>query len=228
MSYSCVLLSGGKGTRFGKSTPKQYLMFAGKPMIVHSLESMEKIDAIKEIVVVCADEYISLIQGYVQNYRLKKNIVFAPAGASRQESVYNGLKKTSYENVIIHEAARPLVTKKDFQTLVDCEYENVSYTYSIPYTVLKKNEDGFISSVLNRNELVNIQLPQKFRKELLLNAHAQACAENKTFTEDASLLYAYTGEKIFCLTGKTYNVKMTEHVDLLYGEMLIQEGIVRD
>ena len=228
MEYSCILLSGGKGTRFGKATPKQYLMFAGKPMIIHSLENIEKIKEIKEIVVVCADDCIGLIQGYIKNFHLKKSIVFAPAGESRQAAVYNGLVKASCDNVIIHEAARPLVTKKDFCALVDCQYENVSYTYSIPYTVLKKNDENFISLVLNRNELVNIQLPQKFNKQKLLSAHEQAKNENKTFTEDASLLYAYTGEKIFCLTGKTYNVKMTEYVDLLYGEMLIQEGIVRD
>ena len=203
-------------------------LLIGKEYLKSDLLYTRSIDEIKEIIVVCADEYVSLIQGYVKNYRLQKSIIFAPAGASRQESVYNGLKQTSCEHVIIHEAARPLVTKNDFQTIVNCQYENVSYTYSIPYTVLKKNEEGFISSVLNRNELVNIQLPQKFNKALLLDAHKKACAENKTFTEDASLLYAYTGEKIFCLTGKTYNVKMTEYVDLLYGEMLIQEGVVRD
>ncbi len=228
MEYSCILLSGGKGTRFGKSTPKQYLMFAGKPMIVHSLENMEKIPEIQEIVVVCANDCISLIEGYIKNFHLKKKVIFAPAGESRQASVYNGLSKANFDNVIIHEAARPLVTTKDFCALVECENENVSYTYSIPYTVLKKDDKDFISSVLNRNELVNIQLPQKFNKQKLMKAHEQAKSENKTFTEDASLLYAYTGEEIFCLKGKTYNIKMTEYVDLLYGEMLLQEGMVRD
>ena len=228
MEYSCILLSGGKGLRFGRDIPKQYLMFAGKPMILHSLENMEKIKEIKEIVIVCAPDCEDLIKGYVQNYHLRKKILFAKAGESRQASVYSGLSLSNYDNVIIHEAARPLVTQSDFQSIVDCKHENVSFTYSIPYTVLQKGDNQFISRVLNRNELVNIQLPQKFNKEKLLSAHNKAKADNKEFTEDASLFYEYTKEEIFCLPGKNYNVKMTEYVDLLYGEMLLAEGIVRD
>ena len=84
-----------------------------------------------------------------------------------------------------------------------------------------------ISDVLNRKELVNIQLPQKFEKEKLIKAHELARSENKTFTEDASLLYYYLKERIHCLNGKVYNIKMTEYVDLFYGEALIKDGMFR-
>ncbi|MBR2871218.1 MAG: 2-C-methyl-D-erythritol 4-phosphate cytidylyltransferase [Clostridia bacterium] len=226
--YSFILLSAGKGLRFGRDIPKQYLLLAGKPMIVHTLERADRIDRVKEIIVVCEKEFISLIKSYVDDYRICKKIVFVEGGKTRQESVYNALREASFDNVIVQEAARPLVTVSDFNKLIQCPHLNVSYTYQIPYTVLKKNSNNNISGVLERNELVNIQLPQKFSKDDLLYAHDQALKEGKTFTEDASMVYSYCETPVFCLQGTPYNVKITEYVDLLYGEMLLKEEFVKE
>lgn len=227
MKYSLILLSAGKGVRFGKNTPKQYLLLAGKPMIIHTLERIEKIPSISEIVIVCENTYVNTIKQFLINYGITKKVVFVEGGSTRQQSVYNGLKLCNEENVIIHEAARPLVTINDFNKLINCLNENVSFTYDIPYTVLKK-EDEYISDILNRQELVNIQLPQKFNKKDLIFSHEKATLEDKKFTEDASLLYYYTQKPIYCLQGKSYNIKITEYVDLLYGEMLIKEDLIAE
>lgn len=228
MDYSCILLSGGKGSRFENTTPKQYLMFAGKPMILYSLECMEPIKEIKEIVVVCAPDCRELIKGYIKDYNLKKKFVFADAGDTRQASVYSGLKASKYDNVIIHESARPLVTKGDFQKIIECEHENVTTACPIPYTVLQKDEDNFIFDILDRSKLINNQAPQKFNKEKLLFVHKKALLENKTFTEDSSMLFNYLDEKSYIIQGKSYNIKMTEYTDLIYGELLLSKGIVKD
>lgn len=228
MNYSLVLLSAGKGTRFGKEMPKQYLLLAGKPMIVHTLERVDKIADIKEVVIVCGSEYVEKIKTYIRDYRIHKHIVFVQGGDTRQQSVLEGVKVASYNNVILHEAARPLVTISDFMRLIDCSSENVTYTYGIPYTVLKKDEKDNISGVLNRKELVNIQLPQKFNKRDLLESHLLALKNNEQFTEDASIVYHYMKKPVFCLQGKSYNIKMTEYIDLLYGEMLIKEEFVKE
>ena len=228
MNYSLILLSAGKGTRFGKNTPKQYLLLAGKPMIVRSLECADAIEEIKEIIIVCEEEYIGNIKDYLKNYRIRKKVVFAQGGKTRQQSVFEGLKAVSYDGVIVHEAARPLITKNDFLNLIQCKEENVTYVYEIPYTVLKKDQNNVLSGILNRSELVNIQLPQKFNKSDLLNAHILADERNEQYTEDASMVYHYSEKPVFCLKGKPYNIKMTEYTDLLYGEMLIKEEIVKE
>lgn len=225
--YSLILLSGGKGTRFKQSKPKQYLLFAGKPMIVHTLEKIEQINEIKEVVVVCESLYEEIICNYVSVYALSKKIIFASSGVTRQESVYNGLKKAAYDNVIIHEAARPLVQVNDYQNIINCPHDNVTFTYSIPYTVLKKNSENIVSEVLNRSELINIQLPQKFKKKELIIAHQNAIKLDKLFTEDASLLVSCSNTNVYCLEGQSYNIKMTEYVDLLYGEMIIREDMIK-
>ena len=197
-------------------------------MIVHTLERIDRVEDIAEIIIVCNEDYIETIQSYINDYRITKNIMFAKGGESRQASVYNGLLIASQDNVIIHEAARPLVTEKDFRNLIQCEAENVTYTYSIPYTVLKKDSQENISGILERSELVNIQLPQKFKKQDLLFAHKRAAEEKKLFTEDASAVYYYGKVAVRCISGQSYNIKMTEYIDLLYGEMLIREGIFKE
>ena len=226
--YSFILLSAGKGLRFGKDIPKQYLLLAGKPMLVHTLERVDKIDRIKEVVVVCEQEYVSLIKSYISDYRICKKVIFVEGGKTRQESVYNALQAVSCDKTIIQEAARPLVTISDFEKLIECPHPNVTYTYQIPYTVLKKDENNNISGVLDRKELVNIQLPQKFSKADLMHAHDQAIKEGRLFTEDASMVCCYCDTPVFCLQGTPYNVKMTEYVDLLYGEMLLKEEFVKE
>ena len=55
--YTVILLSGGKGNRMQESKPKQYLLLAGKPMIMHSLERIDRLPEVNEIVIVCDPLY---------------------------------------------------------------------------------------------------------------------------------------------------------------------------
>lgn len=228
MDYSLILLSAGKGVRLGNNTPKQYLMLAGKPMIVHTLERADAIDEFREIVIVCNDEYIDIINGYIKNYNIKKKVIFSKGGATRQESVYNGMTKATCENIVIHEAARPFVAVDDFKRLIACPFDNVTFTYYIPYTVLKKNDENIISDTLNREELVNIQLPQKFTKSDLMSCHIQAKNDGKVFTEDAGLMKHYSDKPVFCLEGNVCNIKITEYTDMLFGEILYKEKFLEE
>ena len=221
-----LLLAGGQGTRMQNVTPKQFLLLAGKPIIMHTLEKIEKIDKIKKIVIVCKEEYREKIENYRKDYRLKKEIRYANAGSTRQQSVYNGLGLVKTDTVIIHEAARPFVNKREFENIIECKEKNVTYTYSIPYTVLKIKEDC-IDELLDRDELVNIQLPQKFETSVLIEAHRNAIKDNKFFTEDASLVKYYSDKKVKILKGTQYNLKITEPLDLVLGEIIYKENLMR-
>ncbi len=137
MEYTFVLLSGGVGSRMQNSLPKQYMLLAGKPMIMHILEKIETIGEIKEVVLVCADEYRSSLKMLLEQYGIQKKVIFAPAGKTRQASVLSGLKQVNTEHVIIHEAARPFVTVEDYRELIDESSENAMIGSSIPFTVIK-------------------------------------------------------------------------------------------
>ncbi len=221
--YSVIVLSGGKGRRMENKVPKQYLLLAGKPIIMHSLERIDMIPEVGEIVVVCEKDYVPAIEKMVGQYNITTKIVFADAGATRQESVFSGLQKVSNDKVIIHEAARPFAKTEDFLRLINDSAENITLGYSVPYTVVQGREN--ISGLLERESLVNIQLPQKFKTSTLMRAHNIAHANKKEFTEDAGMVYACTGTEVKIVRGTSQNIKITEPIDLVIGEIIYEEYI---
>lgn len=224
-AVSVILLAGGSGTRMNKQTPKQFLPLAGRPMIMHILERFERIAEIDEVVVVCLPQYKELLQGQIASYALKKKYVLIDGGETRQESAYYGLKAASNTHVIIHEAARPFVMAEEFERLILENSEAVTYGIPIPFTVSIMG-DGFVTGLLERDKLINIQLPQKFQRTALLSAHEKARQGGMNFTEDASLFFHYTGIHVKVLQGTNYNVKITDSVDLLSGELIYKEYII--
>ncbi|MDR1616650.1 MAG: 2-C-methyl-D-erythritol 4-phosphate cytidylyltransferase [Syntrophomonadaceae bacterium] len=225
MEYSAIILAGGAGTRMKQASPKQFLLLAGKPMFMHTLERLEKISSIKEIILVSVPQYRELLAANIDAYMLQKKYLIVDGGESRQQSVLNGILAASQDNVIIHEAARPFVTTDEFQALIDEPCEDAIYGADIPFTVLLK-KNGFISNILERSELLNVQLPQKFGRQPILDVHQRAAAEGKRFTEDASMLYYYTGREIKILPGSHCNIKVTEPIDLILGEFIYKEYII--
>ncbi len=221
--YSAILLSGGIGTRMRKDIPKQYLLLGGKPMIIHSIERFNMLDEIDEIVIVCASKYVDSLKLMLHQYNITKNVIFADAGETRQASVYNGLMASNQDDVIIHEAARPFATIDDFKRLIASESRNAILGYDIPFTVVKGHD--VITGILDRSELVNVQLPQKFEKSLLIECHQMAMNEKKKFTEDASLVFYYKNAQIEIVKGNPNNVKITEPEDLVTGEIIYTEYI---
>ena len=81
------------------------------------------------------------------------------------------------DSVIIHEAVRPLVTVEEFRALIAAEDANAMFGIPIPFTVLKGHD--YVEDLLERDELVNVQLPQKFDRAKLLAAHEAAAARRR-------------------------------------------------
>ena len=220
--YTLVLLSGGVGKRMHMVTPKQYMLLAGKPVIMHILERIDQLSELVEVIVVCADEYVSSIRLMLSQYGVEKQVRFAKAGATRQESVNSGLSLVETEYVIIHEAARPFVKVEDFRRLISEPCSNALFGLAIPFTVVRGHE--YVEGELTRSELVNVQLPQKFELKKLKEAHRLANEEGKVFTEDASLLFHYfPNEETRICPGAEYNIKLTTRMDMLYGEIIYNE-----
>lgn len=223
--YSAIILAGGSGSRMHQSMPKQFLALAGKPMILHTLERLERIGTIDEIIVVCHPQYKELLQMYIAAYMLKKTYKIVDGGSCRQESAQRGVLAAKNEDILIHEAARPFVTTHEFTALMENEAENATYGLDIPFTVSVRSGDA-VSGLLNRDELVNIQLPQKFKRTQLLDAYERAERDGLRFTEDTSLLYHYTKKPVKILDGSPNNIKITNSVDMLIGEAIYRECII--
>ncbi|MBB4823653.1 2-C-methyl-D-erythritol 4-phosphate cytidylyltransferase [Sporosarcina luteola] len=222
---SFILLAAGKGSRVEQKMPKQYVSIAGKPLLLHVLDKLTKIQEIDQLIICCELEYSGLIDTMIANHYPGLAYELIEGGATRQQSVWHGLQVCKNETVVIHEAARPFVRTKDFLRLIQDEMPNVIYGADIPFTVLKGKE--FVEDVLKRDELVNVQLPQKFVTSRLKEAYKKALANKQEFTEDAGLFYTYCeAEKIKVLKGLQYNIKVTYPIDFLVGEVIYREYIV--
>jgi 2-C-methyl-D-erythritol 4-phosphate cytidylyltransferase len=226
MKIGMVVLAGGIGKRIGRPFPKQFLLLGGKPLIVHVLEKARAIKAIDSVVITCPESHLEETRQLITNHRLGAKFACVVGGGSRQESVYRGLLELDgHDSVIIHEAVRPLVTADEFRNLIDAEDPNAMYGIPISFTVVRGHD--FVEGRLDRNELVNVQLPQKFEYTKLLAAHEAARRDDAFFTEDASLFHHYAGDPVRILPGSERNMKITVPIDIVMAEAIYADSIGR-
>lgn len=219
--YSMILLSGGIGKRMQVHIPKQFLLLAGKPIFIHVLEKVDNVEDIDEIIIPCPMEFIDKTESIINDYGFTTPIRCVEGGRTRQESVYRGLLAARYEHVLIHEAVRPFVTNEDYRTLIAEDNESAIFGLEIPFTVLEGRSK--VERNLQRDQLINVQLPHKFNRSKLLYAHECARQDGIEFTEDASLYFHYFQSEITILKGSEYNIKITKPVDRIIAEVIYKE-----
>lgn len=214
IQVSAILLASGKGTRFKAEIPKQFVLLEGVELIGWSFLRLNEISTISELIIGCEKQYQSRIMEICKRIspQLLPLIKFALPGNTRQQSVYNAVKQCSRESILLHESARPHASNTLFRRILNHPNENVTSALEIPFTVLKK-ENNKICGILKRDELFNVQLPQKFNRKALLSAHQQAAADQKEFTDDSSLLFYY-GFEVATTEGEVENIKITHPSDI--------------
>ncbi len=213
----CIYLAAGLGKRFNHELPKQFFKLNGKPILIFALEVLEKIEWIENIYVTHNSDYRELYEKVFEDYNIAK-VVLVEGGETRQESVSKALTHVNTSKVFIHEAARPFI----FESFVSSfnNYLNevaVVPTIPIPFTV-SEGED-FMTGILDRKKLHNIQLPQLFDTQILRGAHEKAVEEGFEATEDSLLLFKY-GHKVKFIEGTENNLKITTPLDIIIAEQL--------
>ena len=226
MKLGMVVLAGGIGKRIGRPFPKQFLLLGGKPLLIHVLDKARVIAEIEQVVITCPEAHLEDTRKLVANHGFDARFSCILGGDSRQESVRLGLEALAEcESVLIHEAVRPLVTADEFRALIAADDPNAMFGIPIPFTVLKGHE--YVEDLLERDELVNVQLPQKFDRARLAAAHDAARRDGATFTEDASLFHRYAGERVRILPGSERNIKITVPTDIVTAEAIYADVIGR-
>lgn len=221
--YSAILLNGGIGKRFGAPSPKQFVKVNGVPILVYPLVAMDATEQIGQIVINYPPGWRDAVEQIIADYAIKTPVEFVEAGASRHESVAKMVPHCQYDDVIVHEAARPMVATEDFETLVAAPGHNVAYVLPIPFTVAPIDVAAQkFAGYLERDTLRNVQLPQKFRRTDLAEAHDYAKREGVEFTEDATLVAA-AGFDVATLTGKEKNIKVTGPLDVHVASYLLRD-----
>ena len=220
MEIWAVVPAGGSGSRMHSAVKKQFLTLAdGVPILIHSLAVLDKCPGISGIVLVTAPEDRETCQDLIRQATITKVRIYADAGSTRQQSVYNGLSvlPESCDYAAIHDAARPYLTAEDLsRVLADAaEYGASCLAVPVKDTIKIADVDGFIESTPDRSLLWAMQTPQVFRLDWILPAHqAAATVGDASCTDDAQVLEKYSSHRVHLCPGSYTNIKITTASDL--------------
>lgn len=225
---TAIVLAGGSGERFGSDGPKQFMKVAGKRVIEHTLAEIEASELIDEIVVVTHARYVELVHELVARNRFAKVAKIVIGGRTRQQSSWCGLQacSTATKQVIIHDAARPLITcriiKDTLEGLADAE--STDTVIETADTIVKSSRMGtFVEEIPDRSTLFRGQSPQGFQFELIRRGHEMARQEGYDgATDDCSLILRYKLGRVRLVAGDETNVKITHPIDAFIADRLFQ------
>ena len=219
MKVVAILLAGGKGSRFGEK--KQFIKLKGEPLFQFSLNTINKIDEITDIILVLPEEDLERVKIFSF-----KNVKKVAGGKERQDSVKNALDTIDNADiVIVHDSARPFATESMFIDGINNIKKGFdgSITAIPARDTIKKVENNLVSKTLSRKELYIVQTPQTFKFDVLKKAYQKAYEDNFLGTDDASLVERIGG-KVVINKGSILNFKITTKEDLVLANCLVGKG----
>lgn len=209
--YSVIILCAGKGTRTGLDYNKMLYEFNGKTIYEMTLESFITDSNCNQIIVVTQPFERKLFERLSHDTRIE----FADGGQERQDSVYEGLKKTKSEYVLIHDGARPFVKKKHIDALLECLKVHSACLLMVPCKdTIKRVVNGKIVETLKRAELMQAQTPQAFHRDVIVNAYSRGILEEYQATDDAQMVEKFSDVNVYAIVGDYENIKITTPEDL--------------
>ena len=218
MTYTVLIVAGGKGLRMGSDLPKQFLPIGGKPVLMHTIEAFHHFDRTMKIILVLPQEQ----QTYWQELCAKHSFVIehtvVDGGETRFHSVKNGLACVNSGLVGVHDGVRPFVSPEVIKRCYELAAikKAVIPVSGVVETVRHITETG--SETVSRNDYKLVQTPQVFDAELLKQAYAQEYTP--FFTDDASVVEAM-GIPVCLVEGNRENIKITTPFDLKISSALV-------
>lgn len=224
-SVVAVIPAAGLGTRMGGNTPKQYRTLGNLPLLVHSLQVFQQLEEICEVILsVPASDREYCWREIVKPFGLGKVAKVVAGGARRQDSVRNGLAAISDrpDGVLVHDGVRPFIDQRMVRNVIDCAGKTGAAVVAMPIhdTVKRVDASGIIQETLKREELWQIQTPQVFRYDWLVEAHQEAQQHQWNVTDDAALIERM-GYPVSVVEGSCFNIKVTKPDDLVFGEAIL-------
>lgn len=222
-----IVLAGGSGSRISSERPKQFFELAGKTILAHTIEKFENHSSIQHIFIVTNNQYVEETREIVEQGHFKKVIKILEGGVRRQDSSRNGImaaEEGGYENVLIHDAARPFVSGKIIDDILAAleTYSAVNVAIPSADTILEIDENRFIKNVPDRKYLRRVQTPQAFKLELIRKAHQLALEKGfNNATDDCALVLKQNLAPVYVVEGSEKNIKITYPQDLLIAEKIL-------
>ncbi len=222
MSAGVVVPAAGSGQRLG-GLHKAFLPIAGEPMLLHALRPFLAHSEVSCVVVVLRSEDVARPPEWL--VRLDPRVRLVEGGPERGDSVRAGLVALTddVEVVVVHDAARPLVTARTVDTAIKAAERGLSVIMGVPVadTLHEVDANGCVVATPDRRRLWHAQTPQAFPRQTIVDAYDLAARDGITATDDATLVVRYGGT-VTVIEGDRENLKVTSSADLLIAEACLR------
>jgi 2-C-methyl-D-erythritol 4-phosphate cytidylyltransferase len=213
-----VIAAAGSGQRLGAGGPKAFVELAGRPMLEWSLDAFRAASTIAEIVVAAPPGQDTAVA--------ERGVVAVAGGEHRSESVANALELCAGEFVVVHDAARPLVTPGLIDAIVaelaaEEDAAGVIAATPVTDTIKQVGDKGQVERTLERSGLWAVQTPQAFRADALREALSDP--DSLPEASDDAMLVERQGGRVAIHSTSPDNVKVTTPFDLRVAELLLRE-----
>jgi 2-C-methyl-D-erythritol 4-phosphate cytidylyltransferase len=216
-----ILAAAGAGRRFGGPVPKALVPLAGRPMLLRSLAVFAKLPFVRQIVVVLPPAWIGRVRrAHGPELERLRVTALVPGGRRRQDSVRTGLEILTTPIVLVHDAARPLITARAIREVARAAARHGAAVLSAPAvdTVKIADRRGRVVSTPDRARVWHAQTPQGFRTAVLRAAYRAAGRADAT---DDTQLVERTGGKVVIVPSREANFQVTTREDLARAEKLL-------
>jgi 2-C-methyl-D-erythritol 4-phosphate cytidylyltransferase/2-C-methyl-D-erythritol 2,4-cyclodiphosphate synthase len=226
--FAVLIVAAGKGERAGTGLPKQYEPLAGQPMLRRTVQAFAALSSGQKcpIQVVIGQGQEDLATEALKGLDIAAPV---PGGSTRQESVRLGLEalaKDAPDFVLIHDAARPLISNKVIGAVVkalEAGADGALPMVAAADTLRRRDAQGRWTLV-SRENLYRAQTPQGFVYAKIVAAHRAHASEDVT---DDVALAELAGLKVDMVEGEEKNIKVTRKEDFALAESLMGIGDVR-
>jgi len=215
MKLGLVLVCAGRGKRLKQDKP--VLLINGEPLFYHAYRAFKNVKSISEIAMVMRKEHIQKAAHLIDDRR----VIYVRGGQFRRDSVLNGLYALSgnITHVLIHDGARPLVTSAVVNNVIKGLKKHDAVICALKARdTLKRVGTDMVKETIKREDIVNVQTPQGFKKDLIMKAYKRL--GRKDFYDDAQLVEKL-GKKVKVVEGDIKNIKITYPQDIEFAEKLM-------
>ena len=227
MKTIVIIAAGGSGSRMNAGINKVLLPLCGKTVLRRSMEAFAA--HADRMVVTARPEDMEAVRREIESAPLPFPVVVAEGGASRQESVLNGLRAADCEPadvVMVHDGARCMADTDMIERVLGSCLRSGSGVPVLPVTdtIKECGADGTVLRTQDRSVLFKAQTPQAFRYRELLEASEQAARDGFTATDDASVM-EHAGFPVHTVEGSPRNIKLTSREDLMEAQRMIEQQV---
>lgn len=223
MKKYIIIVAGGKGLRMGTDLPKQFMLLAGRPVLMHTLDNFHTCLPDACIILVLPLAHQEYWRGLCRDFSFDVPHIIADGGETRFHSVRNGLAMVDYDVdslVAVHDGVRPFVSHDVIKRCFNLAAQGKAV---VPVTdvieTLRRIEGVNGNSVtVPRNSYKLVQTPQVFPVSMLKKAYEQAFIPD--FTDDASVVES-KGYQVTLAEGNRENIKLTTPFDIMIAEKLV-------